>query len=333
MPTLYAVCTLSGLFNLVLLALLGKARRTEQASSGSLHRKHVETFRAVGEVDRMVQNLEQTIQLAKGAVTLQQGWVNEICTSMGSMVASIRHIAELSRESSTLTNQAEALSEEGDGLLQSSKQEISSLAGGLDAMEHSLQVLFKVTDEISGALKVIGDVAKQTNLLALNASIEAARAGKFGRGFAVVADEVRALAGRTALSAQLIDAMVVRMRSHQKTAAATMSLTRDRVEQATKSSLSTAACLQQLAELSHQIHQFSNIINTTTGEQSQLAHDVDENLAHVKQITDKIMEGVGNDEKMSQQLAQQTALLDNLHSRRKPETTVRDVPLSPELQG
>ncbi|WP_299198669.1 methyl-accepting chemotaxis protein [uncultured Amphritea sp.] len=50
-----------------------------------------------------------------------------------------------------------------------------------------------VNEVLDGILKI----GKGVNLLALNASIEAARAGEHGRGFAVVADEVRRLANVT----------------------------------------------------------------------------------------------------------------------------------------
>ena len=72
---------------------------------------------------------------------------------------------------------------------------------GSSYMEQMIESIMKVqssSQDISGIIAIISDMAEQSKLLALNAAIEAARAGESGRGFSVVAKEVAVLAEKSA---------------------------------------------------------------------------------------------------------------------------------------
>jgi methyl-accepting chemotaxis protein len=124
----------------------------------------------------------------------QASALEETAASMEQLSSTVKANADNAHQANQLVLNASTVAVHGGEVV---AQVVDTMKGINDASK-------KISDIIS----VIDGIAFQTNILALNAAVEAARAGEQGRGFAVVASEVRTLAGRSAIAAKEIKALI-----------------------------------------------------------------------------------------------------------------------------
>ncbi len=143
---------------------------------------------------------EESERMASDAQVLSDG-ATEQASAVEELSASIQTLSEQVRHTSLDADDARKSSIDSARQLQECNQKMQELTSAMGDISRSSQ-------QISGIIKTIEDIAFQTNILALNAAVEAARAGEAGKGFAVVADEVQGLATKSSIAAKDITRLI-----------------------------------------------------------------------------------------------------------------------------
>lgn len=165
-------------------------------------------------IEKVALDLTQSSNQLEGkAKTLDQNSVNNLdkTRQMKEMTESVNYnIANLNRSTSEMRQAIDEISKQAIGSSSSSNEAVKLVS----LVQNLVKTLESNTEDISGFLGFINNIARQTNLLALNATIEAARAGEAGRGFAVVANEVKELAHQSSDAASQITEKVSTIKSN-----------------------------------------------------------------------------------------------------------------------
>jgi methyl-accepting chemotaxis protein len=237
--------------------------------------------------------------------------IDQLSTAMGEMTGTVQTVAEHAMNASSVTEQAQAQAQTGQKFVLDSVDKMKELSKDISKSAEAVNQVEVRVESISSVVGTIQNISEQTNLLALNAAIEAARAGDAGRGFAVVADEVRNLAQSTQKATVEIQDMITQLQDSANSAVDMME--RSVVEAADGAELVSNAG----EELSGIVDQVSSInemnlqIATAAEEQSNVAAEMNQNLANVRELVEGSVTVVSELLETSEEMQRNAEELDN----------------------
>lgn len=192
---------------------IGKVQAAMATMVGNLHAIAMKIGEATDTLANSSEELSMTSSALEKGTDEQTGRIEQSAVAMTQMSQTINEVSDNANTTAGTAAAMKKAADTGRHKMYTAVEELNDFAETIKASALEVGKLGNQSQEITGIVSLISDIADQTNLLALNAAIEAARAGDQGRGFAVVADEVRKLAAKTSEATEEIVQSVTAMRS------------------------------------------------------------------------------------------------------------------------
>jgi methyl-accepting chemotaxis protein len=210
----------------------------------------------------------------KDASARQSDGAAAAASSVEQLTANITRVSENTREAESVLAEAGELAATGETSIQAVTAGMQTIADQVNESAGIIETLGQRSQEITGIVSVIKDIADQTNLLALNAAIEAARAGEQGRGFAVVADEVRKLAERSATATTEISGVIGAIQRDTDRAVEAMRSGSSNAQQGVAQVQSAAASMGKISSSTRRILGLTSDIGAAIREQTSAGREM-----------------------------------------------------------
>lgn len=139
------------------------------------------------------------------------------------------------------------------------------------------------SQEISGIVGIIKDIAERTHVLALNARIQASSAGEAGRGFSVVAEEVKTLADSSRKATDQIASLIQNIQVETNDTIATMEKAVTEVVNGAELSEQAGAQMTATQQTTNTLADVVRAIASASGEQAEITKAIAKSAGALKE--------------------------------------------------
>jgi methyl-accepting chemotaxis protein len=247
-------------------------------------------------------NSENALNALSQETQQQMQTVAQALQQVQELVIAHQKIGERAKQAEANVSLATQTLQLGDEAMDRTVLGMSSIREAVAETAKKVKRLGEASQKISRVVNLINGFATQTNLLAMNASIEAAKAGEEGQGFAVVAEEVRTLAQQSAAATAEIEQVVEEIQRQTNEVVASMESGTEQVVNGTQLVEDSRSQLNQIAEVSMQIHYLIRDISQGVSGQT-------ENSAVVRQTVQQVAQMLNNTSNQTQHVADSFAQL------------------------
>ncbi|MFS0870982.1 methyl-accepting chemotaxis protein [Paenibacillus xylanilyticus] len=235
----------------------------------------------------------------------------ENARAMTEMSTVVQTIASSSSEVADEALSMEQRSHSGHEIMLQVIEQMNLISGAVKHTSESIRSLENRSNEISGIVNIITDIAGQTNLLALNASIEAARVGEEGKGFAVVAGEVRKLAEQSQESAKQIRSLIDEIQRDIMQSAEAMQLGSREVEKGSQVTRETGEFFGDILTATNKVASQIQDISSSTEE---ISASTQEMSATADELSASVSKAANSSKQIEQSIAEQEASMASIVS-------------------
>ncbi|MEW5757500.1 MAG: methyl-accepting chemotaxis protein [Pseudomonadota bacterium] len=285
-----------------------------------------ETARVLKDIRRVAEQVE----VAANTVKQQGQKVSGVAAAERKMVEiTIAHLEEASNTMNQIAKLAQACNDiatTASGSTDTALKTVNDTVRGMNEIretisetEKRIKRLGERSQEISGIVDLINNIAERTHVLALNASMQAAAAGEAGRGFAVVADEVQRLAESSRNATSKISALVNNIQTETADTMNTMNKTISQVVEGSKLAEQAGRQMQETQQKTTKLVDSVAQIAERSEDQAKVSKDLRARAAVIQKSTQETGSELEEQTAQTESLVQYSAqLLDSVRVFKLP---------------